>query len=83
MGYSFLTYFLVKFDPQTFSLDDFCNQLGLDYQKTSDFGTEEALFIGYHYDNKDDLNEMVEESLKDLFGKEEILLKYSDKELVE
>ena len=79
MGYSFLTYFLVKFDPQTFSLDDFCNQLGLDYQKTSDFGTEEALFIGYHYDNKDDLNEMVEESLKDLFGKEEILLNLKKK----
>ena len=42
-------------------------------------GTEDHIFIGYHYDYKEDVNEMVRYSLKDLFGKEEILLKLKNK----
>ena len=76
---AFLTYFLVHYDPQNFSFEDFCNELDLDLEETKLHGTEDDIYIGYHYDYKEDVNEMVRHTLKDLFGKEEKLLKLKNK----
>ena len=76
---AFLTYFSIKYDPKNFSFEDFCKELSLDIQETMENGTEDHIFIGYHYDYKEDVNEMVRYSLKELFGKEEILLKLKNK----
>ena len=76
---AFLTYFSIKYDPKNFSFEDFCKELNLDIQETMENGTEDHIFIGYHYDYKEDVNEMVRYSLKELFGKEEILLKLKNK----
>ena len=75
----FLTYFRVTYDEKTFSFEDFCEQLGLDLQETKDYGATDNIYIGYHYATTEDLNEMVRTSLKDLFGKEEILAKLKEK----
>lgn len=76
---SFLTHFIVKYDPNTFSFEDFCKQLNLNLKETKNNGTEDSVFIGYHYDYKEDVNDMVRYTLKDLFSKEETLLKLKEK----
>lgn len=76
---AFLTYFSVHYDPQNFSFEDFCNELGLDLKETQESGTEDHIFIGFHYDYVEDVNIMVRNSLKTLFGKEEILVKLKEK----
>ena len=54
---AFLTYFSIKYDPKNFSFEDFCKELSLDIQETMENGTEDHIFIGYHYDYKEDVNE--------------------------
>ena len=71
---SCLTYFLVKFHPHNFDLRVFCNRLGLDYNETLRFSTPGTIEIGRNEMYENDINIMVRETLKNLFGKEDILL---------
>lgn len=79
VGPCFLTYFLVHYDPNNFSFEDFCTQLDYSIDDAKNYGTEDDIFIGYHYGFVSDLNEMVRDTLKQLFGKEDILLKLKEK----
>ena len=78
-GPCFLTYFLVNFDPETFSFEDFCTQLDYSIEDAKNYGTEDDIYIGYHYNFVSDLNIMCRETLKQLFGKEETLVKLKEK----
>ena len=73
-----LTYFRVLFD-EGFDLEDFCQQLGLDFEVLKDFCEEDWLEVGRNEVYNVDLNVMVRETLKDLFEKEKILLELKRK----
>lgn len=77
MDYCF-TYFNVLFE-EDFDLKDFCQQLGLDYQSLKDFANEGYLEVGRNEEYDVDLNVMVRKTLKDLWGKEKILLELKKK----
>ena len=72
-----LTYFLVFGDAKTFDFADFCNCLGLDFDKMQDWTVindgVQSVEIGRNEVYDDDVNVMIRRTLKDLFGKEEIL----------
>ncbi len=74
-----LTYFLVKFDINNFDYDDFASQLNLDLQLLKRFGTDETIEIGRNEVFDIDINVMIRKSIKDLIGKEDILLKLKNK----
>ena len=74
-----LTYFLVKFEEGTLDLADFAATLGLDLATLERFGTECTLEIGRNEFYRRDINEMLRETLKDLFGKEELLVGLKEK----
>lgn len=69
-----LTYFRVHLGNKPLNLVDFCTRLGLDYETTKDYGTDVTVHIGECYDFDIDINVMLRKTLKDLFGKEEILV---------
>ena len=68
-----LTYFLVKFETGVLDLSDFAHSLSLDKEHLLRFGTDCTLEIGRNECFHPDINEMLRLTLKDLFGKEEIL----------
>lgn len=74
-----LTYFLVKFEEGTLDLADFAKVLGLDAALLERFGTECTLEIGRNEFYQRDINDMLRETLKDLFGKEQLLLQLKEK----
>jgi len=75
-----LTYLLVEIgEPEKFDLHDFCDSLGLDYEHTENFSTEESIELGRHEDCNQSGNAMIRETLKDLFGKEDILVELKKK----
>ena len=71
---SCMTYLRVHYGNKKFDMVDFCKRLDLDYDITSRYGTDIALHIGECYDFDIDINVMLRKSLKDLFGKEDILV---------
>jgi len=72
-----LTYFLVFADAKTFDFADFCNRLELDFAEmqrwTAINDGVQSVEIGRNEVYDDDVNVMIRRTLKDLFGKEEIL----------
>ena len=75
-----LTYFLVKFDENgNFDMKDFAEKLSLDYDLLNYFGTECTIEIGRNDIYDTDINVMIRKSLKDLFGKEDVLLELKNK----
>lgn len=76
---SCLTYFCVIYDEETFDSKDFFNSLNLDYEIFERFGTNKSIEIGRNEIFNININEMVRVTLKDLFGKEEILLSLKKK----
>ena len=72
-----LTYFLVYADAKTFDFADFWGALGLDFDKMQDWTVindgVQSVEIGRNEVYDDDVNVMIRRTLKDLFGKEEIL----------
>ena len=76
------TYFYVAFG-EDFDLKDFCAQLGLSYEKTLKCVHKNSLKLGRNDEFNIDINEMVRVTLKDLFGKEEILLSLKEKYALE
>ena len=72
-----LTYFLVFADAKTFDFADFCNCLELNFEKMQDWTVindgVQSIEIGRNEVYDDDVNVMIRRTLKDLFGKEEIL----------
>lgn len=72
-----LTYFLVFADAKTFDFVDFCGALGLDFDKMQDWTVindgVQSVEIGRNDIYDADVNVMIRRTLKDLFGKEEIL----------
>lgn len=73
-----LTYFRVMFD-ENFDIKIFCENLGLDYEYYKKFGTDVSLEVGRNEVYDVDINKMVRITLKDLFGKEDILLELKEK----
>ena len=73
-----LTYFSVVFN-EAFDLVDFCSQLGLDYDYIKNYGSDKHVEIGRNELFNIDINVMVRESIKDLIGKEDILVKLKNK----
>ena len=73
-----LTYFRVIHDEK-FDMIDFCNCLKLDYEYHKNFGTDTCMEIGRNEVYDVDINKMVRISLKDLLGKEDILLMLKNK----
>lgn len=73
-----LTYFRVMFN-EDFDLKYFCEQLSLDYEYLKNYATDCSLEIGRNEIFNININEMVRVSLKDLFGKEDILIKLKEK----
>ena len=76
---SCLTYFCVIYDEETFDSKDFFNSLNLDYEIFERFGTNKSIEIGRNEIFDININEMVRVTLKDLFGKVEILLSLKKK----
>ena len=72
-----LTYFCVIYDKY-FDMKDFCNRLNLNYHYLRNYGTDCSMEIGRNEIYNVDINEMVRYTLKDLFGKEEILLELKE-----
>jgi hypothetical protein len=73
-----LTYFRVMYD-ENFDMKDFCERLSLDYEYLKNYGTDCSLEIGRNEIFNININEMLRETLKDLFSKEEILLELKEK----
>ena len=73
-----LTYFLVKYSNDNF-IEDFCQQLNLDYENVKRFGTEETLELGRNEIYDHDINVMIRKTIKDLIGKEDTLLELKEK----
>ena len=73
-----LTYFSVIYD-KNFDMIDFCDKLNLDYEYLKKFGTDVSMEIGRNEDYDVDINKMVRVTLKDLFGKEDILVMLKNK----
>lgn len=78
-----LTYFCVYIGNKPFDLKDFCERLSLDYEYIKDYGTDVTVHIGENYEFDIDINAMLRKSLKDLFGKEEILVEMKKKYALE
>ena len=78
-----LTYFRVHYGNKPFDARDFCERLDLDYEYLKDWGTDVTLHIGTNYEFDVDINVMLRKSLKDLFGKEEILVELRKKYCLE
>ncbi len=78
-----LTYFCVYIGNKHFDLKDFCEHLSLDYEYIKDYGTDVTVHIGENYEFDIDINAMLRKSLKDLFGKEEILVEMKKKYALE
>ena len=74
-----LTYFLVKYDINNFDMKEFASKLSLDYDLLVYFSTDSTIEIGRNELYQDDINIMIRESLKDLLGKEDILLELKNK----
>lgn len=74
MKYHCLTYFRIDFSDD-FDLAVFANALDLSYETLLDFKCDHSLYIWYNTEFDINCNVMIRQSLKDLFGKEEILLK--------
>jgi hypothetical protein len=64
---------------ENFDMKDFCDKLGLNYEYQKEYGTDCSMEIGRNEVFKINLNEMLRYTLKDLFGKEEILLELKKK----
>lgn len=74
-----LTYLLIEYQPEAFDLKDFCDQLSLDFTQTQRFSADGFIELGRNELFDKDVNVMIRQTLKDLFGKEEILLALKDK----
>ncbi len=78
-----LTYFLVIGNEKIFDFKDFCESLGFDYDYMQSWTIvedgERSVEIGRNENYKDDINEMVKETLKDLLSKQDILVKLKQK----
>lgn len=74
-----LTYFLVKYDKENFSVKEFCDKLGLDLSYFERWGTDCTIEIGRNELFDLDINVMIRQSIKDLIGKEDILLELKNK----
>ncbi len=74
-----LTYFLVEYDQTTFDMQDFCTQLSLDFATVQRFSADGFIELGRNELFDKDVNVMIRQTLKDLLGKEEILLALKDK----
>ena len=72
------TYFMVRYD-ENFDMKDFCQKLDLDYEHQKRYGTDEYMEIGSNYFYQQDVNQMVRQTLKNLFGKEDVLLELKEK----
>ena len=68
-----LTYFRVMYDISNFDPYDFCASLDIPYEVYEKFGTDCCIEIGRNERFNLDINVMIRETLRDLFGKEEIL----------
>ena len=73
-----LTYFRVLYDEK-FDMIDFCKCLGIDYEYYKNFGTDVSMEIGRNEIYDVDINKMVRITLKDLFGKEDVLVMLKEK----
>ena len=74
-----LTYFLVKYDINNFDMKEFASKLSLNYDLLVYFSTDSTIEIGRNEFYQDDINIMIRETLKDLLGKEDILLELKNK----
>lgn len=74
-----LTYFLVKYDINNFDMKEFASKLSLDYDLLVYFSTDSTIEIGRNEFYQNDINIMIRETLKDLLGKEDILLELKNK----
>ena len=74
-----LTYFLVEYDESTFDMRDFCTQLSLDFNEIERFSADGYMEIGRNEFFDLDVNVMLRRTLKDLLGKEAILLDLKEK----
>ena len=72
------TYFRVSY-CHNFDMKDFCQKLGLDYEYQKNYGTDEYMEIGSNHFYQQDVNQMARQTLKDLFGKENVLLDLKQK----
>lgn len=73
-----LTYFMVKYQ-ENFDMKDFCQQLNLNYEHTKKHGGDYWLQIGKNEIFNSNINVMIRETIKELIGKESILLELKDK----
>lgn len=74
------TYFLVRINnPEKFKFKDFCERLELDFIEMSDWYIDDQIEIGFNTNYEVDVNDMLRETLKDLFGKEKILVELAEK----
>ena len=69
-----LTYLLIEYQPDNFDLQDFCAQLSLDFVQTQRFSADGFIELGRNELFDKDVNVMLRESLKNVLGKEDILL---------
>ena len=72
-----LTYFAVYFKDE-FDLGDFCEKLGLDEAQIRPLIKKNKIEIGKNNNYNVDINEMLRVTLKDLFGKEDILFQLKE-----
>ena len=72
-----LTYFAVYFKDE-FDLGDFCEKLGLDEAQIRPLIKKNKIEIGKNENYNVDINEMLRETLKDLFGKEDVLFQLKE-----
>ena len=73
-----LNYFRVLYDEK-FDMIDFCKCLGIDYEYYKNYGTDVSMEIGRNEIYDVDINKMVRITLKDLFGKEDVLVMLKEK----
>lgn len=74
------TYFLVKINnTEKFKFKDFCERLELDFTEMLDWYIDDQVEIGFNTNYEVDVNDMLRETLKDLFGKEKILVELAEK----
>ena len=74
-----LTYLLIEYQPDNFDLQDFCAQLSLDFAQTQRFSADGFIELGRNELFDKDVNVMLRESLKNVLGKEDILLALKEK----
>ena len=73
------TYFAVIYSDDNFNLDEFIKNLGLKDYTIKVFPSRKKIEIGYNDKFNIDINFMLRETLKDLFGKETYLLEMKEK----